>query len=395
MRIRPASSTQPTQQPGTGSARLIGTPPFLGDIPRSALIAAGLLPLLVGGLAQMGERANLLERGLGLWISVIFSALLLSAIGWWAAEALSRTTAEQRVVERDRERLSEGIRAAVAMLETASPQILASTTLQAASASEQSAAIQQTSNSSHHLRQAAELTRDRARAVLDATRSAAAAVEEGRQASGENVAGIQDSRNRARTAAERVLALAERAQAIGDLVAAVDEIAEQSNLLAVNAAIEAARAGEVGKSFTVVASEIRGLAEQSRAATSQVRAMLVEIQQASQAAVMATDQGIRASEAREALARHLEEIVHLLADNLDQASHAAQQIEAAAAQQIEDIDEVGLAIREIQSTSGQNTAATHEVERAAEDMHELSARLEDLVAQPSYRHAEVVLHDVA
>ena len=61
----------------------------------------------------------------------------------------------------------------------------------------------------------------------------------------------------------------------------MNDLADQSNLLAVNAAIEAARAGEQGKGFAVVAQEIKSLAEQSKQATAQVRAILGDIQKAS------------------------------------------------------------------------------------------------------------------
>src|SRR5258706_13651649 len=93
--------------------------------------------------------------------------------------------------------------------------------------------------------------------------------------------------------------LSEQSQSIGRIMASVEDLAAQSNLLAVNAAIEAAKAGEHGKGFGVVAQEVKSLAEQSRQATNQVRTILGDIQKATTAAVMATEQGGEVVEAGE------------------------------------------------------------------------------------------------
>src|SRR5438128_3440680 len=105
------------------------------------------------------------------------------------------------------------------------------------------------------------------------------------------------SREQMNSIAQIMVRLSEQNQAIGQIIATVDDLAQQSNLLAVNASIEAAKAGEEGKGFSVVAQEVKSLAEQSRQATTQVRAILSDIQKATSAAVMATEQGGKVVEA--------------------------------------------------------------------------------------------------
>ena len=91
--------------------------------------------------------------------------------------------------------------------------------------------------------------------------------------------------------------LNDQAQSVSDIIATVNDLAEQSNLLSVNASIEAAKAGEAGKGFTVVAQEVKNLAEQSKQAVGQVRGVLGEIQKASNVAVRAAEQSQEAVEA--------------------------------------------------------------------------------------------------
>ncbi len=152
------------------------------------------------------------------------------------------------------------------------------------------------------------------------------------------------------------------------------ELAEQSNLLAVNAAIEAAKAGEAGTGFAVVAAEVKALAGQSKQATAQVRGILQEIQRATQAEVIAAEQGVKWSEAGVGVASKAGEAIRLLAGSLTETAHTAQQILVSAQQQAVGTDQVALAMRNIRQISTQNRASTRQVERAAQDLNELARR---------------------
>src|SRR5205823_2563408 len=139
-------------------------------------------------------------------------------------------------------------------------------------------------------------------------------------------AGMQRIRNQMTSIAESMMRLSEQSQTIGEIVAAVEDLSEQSNLLAVNAAIEAATAKEHGKGFAVVADEIKHLADQSKEATKQVRTILRDIQKATAAAVLATEEGTKSVEAGVAQSAQAGESIVALVERIDEAAQAATQI---------------------------------------------------------------------
>ena len=189
---------------------------------------------------------------------------------------------------------NQELRSGFGVLASSSTEILATVSQVAASASETATAVSETSTTAEEVKQTAHLSNQKAKAVQETAQKTAAVSETGRKAVAETVEGMGRIREQMESIAESVVRLSEQGQTIGEIIATVNDLAEQSNLLAVNAAIEATRAGEYGKGFAVVAQEVKSLAEQSRQATTQVRTILMEVQKATSAAVMATEQGTKA-----------------------------------------------------------------------------------------------------
>jgi methyl-accepting chemotaxis protein len=155
------------------------------------------------------------------------------------------------------------VRSTVDALASTSAEILAGATQQAASMRQQASAVAEAVSTVDEVLQTSEHAAQRANAVADSSQRAAEVGAARRQSVHNTVAMKEGVREQSRAIAESILALSERAQAIGEIIAAVNDIAEQTNLLALNASIEASRAGEHGSAFSVVAGEIKALADQS------------------------------------------------------------------------------------------------------------------------------------
>ncbi len=276
-------------------------------------------------------------------------------------------------------RLTVDITEAVNVLGSSANEIVATTTQLAASASESAAAVSETTTTVEEVRQTAQVASQKAKYVSDSAQKAAQSSQSGRKSTEEAGAGMNRIRQQMEAIAASMVRLSEQSQAIGLIMASVEDLAAQSNLLAVNAAIEAAKAGEHGKGFGVVAQEVKSLAEQSRQATNQVRTILGDIQKATTAAVMATEQGGKVVEAGTRQTEAAAESIQALAASVTEAAQAAIQIAASSQQQLVGVDQVAGAMESIKQASSQNVSSAKQLEAAARDLNELGQRLKQML----------------
>jgi len=275
-------------------------------------------------------------------------------------------------------RMTSEIRDGIAVLGASSSEILATTTQVASGAAETASAVSETTATVEEIKQTAGVSSQKAKHVSESAQKVSQVSQGGRKSVDSAIQGMQRIQEQMESIAESVVRLSEQGQAIGEIIAAVNDLTEQSNLLAVNAAIEAAKAGEQGKGFGVVAQEIKSLAEQSRQATAQVRGILGDIQKATSAAVLATEQGSKAVEAGVKQSTEAGESIRLLADSVSEAAQAAIQIAASSQQQMVGMDQVAAAMENIKQASVQNVSGTRQAEAAAQNLHELGQKLKQL-----------------
>jgi methyl-accepting chemotaxis protein len=148
----------------------------------------------------------------------------------------------------------------------------------------------------------------------------------------------RDATGRAQQTQTAVAGLTHAVARINEIVDLISSVAKQTNLLALNATIEAARAGDAGKGFAVVAHEVKGLADQTSKATSDIRARISEVRQAADqttqeiaaiAEVIVQMQGIseNTSESVRQQVQATQEITHSLSSALQGAGQASEAIE--------------------------------------------------------------------
>jgi len=162
----------------------------------------------------------------------------------------------------------------------------------------------------------------------------------------------------ANESATQVQDLAEKVQKIGEIVELISGVAAQTNLLALNATIEAARAGEAGRGFAVVAAEVKGLADQTAKATTEISKQINAIQAATTTSAASIDAIARTIRQMDAVATEIAAAVEEqtaatgeIARNVQQASAGATEISANIAGVSAAVGETGAAASQVRSSA--------------------------------------------
>ncbi len=258
---------------------------------------------------------------------------------------------------------------------TSTADILASVSRHTESAGLQSTAIQQTSSTVNELRLAAEDTARMASDVADRASESLEVTHEATSAVGAITTAMEEIRERVDAIAREIATLSDRTEQIGAITATVNGLADRSKLLALNASIEAARAGEHGKGFAVVAEEVSKLAEQSKAATAEVEAILGDVQTATSAAVLASREGTEVVERGLELTDRAGQGIRSLSDTIQEAFGAAQHIAASAHQQSVGIEQIAQAMNHVNEGTSQFLDGAHQSQMAAEKLNDLATQL--------------------
>ncbi|MDX5151728.1 MAG: methyl-accepting chemotaxis protein [Acidiferrobacterales bacterium] len=168
---------------------------------------------------------------------------------------------------------------------------------------------------------------------------------------------------------EAIVAMAEireSSEKMSEIISVVDGISFQTNLLALNAAVEAARAGEQGRGFSVVAGEVRALAQRSAEAAREVKQLIGESSN-------------RVKAGSEYVNRSGEVLVEII-DNASNVHQIVSHVAAASEEQAQGIEQVNNSVAQMDSMNQQNTELVEEIAIASQKMNEQTDRLREMIS---------------
>ena len=243
---------------------------------------------------------------------------------------------------------------------------------QATSVNETTTTVEELGATSRQAAQQADVSSKGARQALELS-------EKGAESANSTMAGINELQDKVKAIADQIVNLSEQTGQISSISDLVTDIANETNMLALNAAVEAARAGEQGKGFTVVADEIRKLAEQSKGSAEKINGLVNDIQAAINSTIMVTDQGQKTAIKGIQLAENSATAFSEIADAVNNVFVNSQQISMSSKQQAVAVQQVISAMNAINLGAQETTSGIGQVKNAASDLNKNASNLKELV----------------
>ena len=209
------------------------------------------------------------------------------------------------------------------------------------------------------------------------------ASERGMAAAEAAIKGMDNIRATVEAASTVVNRLGKRSQAIGQILKVIDEVTDQTGLLALNAAILASQAGEHGKGFSVIAEEIKELAERTAASTQEISGLIAAVQKDTEETVQAMGKGLKAVVEGADLVSVTRDVLGQVVESSQQSSKTAELIKRTTAEQARGLSQITEAvvgitnqIEHISQAMQEQRSGSEQISNAAEKMREITRRVQ-------------------
>lgn len=350
---------------------------------RSSAIIIGvifvlLLALIIGSVIYSFNRS----------LSALLSSALKVGNGDLTAKAPVLSRDELGELSRVFNHMVDNLRSQISRAQEASikitsstNEILAATEQQVRSTSEEAsqinqvqASINELSNNTRQVTESTEIMKNSSNSVLEASRM-------GSESARESHDGMRKINDTVQSMADKVLKLGERSQEIEDVLSVILNVADQTNLLSLNASIEAVKAGEAGIGFSVVAEEIRRLADQTASAAKSIAPLIKEIQGSINSVVMGIEEAVRSVNSGLVSADRGAEQFSQILKLADETAKQAQSIVAATRQQQIATNEASQSMSAISQAAKQTASGTRQASATAYELNALAAQLREGVVR--------------
>lgn len=262
---------------------------------------------------------------------------------------------------------------------TSLAEVRQSASFQSSGASQQATSINEITASLEEIEKSSAQTNEKAKTLGETAERTRARGQQGLEAVEQSINGMKVVRDKVQMIAQTILDLSNQTQQVGEITAVVNNLAQQSKMLALNASIEAVKAGDAGKGFSVVATEVRNLAEQSEQSTIQVQKILENIRHTAEKAVMVTEEGTKGVDFGTSLVEQTGEIVKSLTEVIYETAIATQQIEAAVRQESVGIEQITIGMNEINQVTSSFVASTKQTMEAIESLSIIAKNVKEYI----------------
>ncbi len=268
--------------------------------------------------------------------------------------------------------LMQQIKEAGLRIASASNEILSSTEELSAGSSEQASSIEEVTatieefaKTSKQIADTASLVEEQASESLKKTIDGTASMENAAQA-------MNDIRVSAESTSKRILELGHKSEKIDEVAKFINEIASQTKLLSLNASIEAAGAGEAGKRFSVVAEEIRNLAENVSQSAGEITELIKEIRSSINASIMSTEEELKRVKVGVELTNSVNNNLNEIYSTISETNKSSKEIRTGTDQQRSASEQIVMTMKEISTVVQQSAISTEQVSKSAEDLNKLA-----------------------
>jgi methyl-accepting chemotaxis protein len=298
--------------------------------------------------------------------TIVFGTLICLVLGTAAGFVITRALTRQ-------------IGSAVRHVQSSSTELQAAANQQVAGAKEQSTAMNEITTTISELLATSRQIADSAQRVARVSAETAVAARTGDDTVQRTQESVGMIRRQVDVIVAHMIELGKKSQQIGGILEIINELAEQTNILAINATIEAAGAGEMGRRFSVVADEIRKLADRVGGSTKDIRGLVEDIRAAVNTTVMATEGGSKAVDAGTRQFGEVTASFRQIAGLVTTTSEAAKEIELSTKQQTSAVEQVNLAVANVSQAAKETEASSSQTLQTSSQLTSLSRELARLV----------------